>query len=412
MSARTRSILAWSLLVLGALILLVGSLTIWVKRQALDTDAWVATSTEFLEDDEIRAALSVYIVDQLYENGDVQGRLEQRLPPELDGIAAPLAGALRAPAERAADELLQRPRVQELWEDVNREAHEALLRILEDETREGVSTAEGTVTLDLRVFIVNVGEELGLGEQLDARLPEDAGQLTVLESDELSVAQDTVKVIKALTWIIIFAALAAFAGAIWLARKRREMLRAVGVVFMLVGILLLIIRNAAGSYLVDALTQGESAREAAGSAWIIGTSLLAAVGWALIVYGAVILLGALLAGPSGVARRVRQRDRADAPRPAGNLLGHAGRGLPAPRPVGAGTRTTHLAWRSPPRRPRRPGLRCVSPPGRGRARVHGRTSPRNGRPGRMTPSAPDPFTRVNGPPGCFLLGRGVAVSAA
>ena len=305
MSARTRSILAWSLLVLGALILLVGSLTIWVKRQALDTDAWVATSTEFLEDDEIRAALSVYIVDQLYENGDVQGRLEQRLPPELDGIAAPLAGALRAPAERAADELLQRPRVQELWENVNREAHEALLRILEDETREGVSTAEGTVTLDLRVFIVNVGEELGLGEQLDARLPEDAGQLTVLESDELSVAQDTVKVIKALTWIIIFAALAAFAGAIWLARKRREMLRAVGVVFVLVGIILLIIRNAAGSYLVDALTQGESAREAAGSAWIIGTSLLAAVGWALIVYGAVILLGAVLAGPSGVARRVR-----------------------------------------------------------------------------------------------------------
>ena len=56
------------------------------------------------------------------------------------------------------------------------------------------------------------------------------------------------------------------------------MLRAVGVVFVLVGILLLIIRNAAGSYLVDALTQGESAREAAGSAWIIGTSLLAALG--------------------------------------------------------------------------------------------------------------------------------------
>ena len=305
MSPRTRSILAWSLLALGTLILLVGSLTVWVKRQALDTDAWVAASTEMLEDDEIREALSVYIVDQLYENGDVQGRLEERLPPELDRIAAPLAGALRQPAERAADELLQRPRVQELWENVNREAHEALLRLLEDETREGVSTAEGTVTLDLRVFIVNVGEELGLGEQLDARLPEDAGQLTVLESDELSLAQDSVKVIKALSWIVIFAALLAFGGAVWFARKRRSMLRNTGVVFVLVGILLLVIREAAGSYLVDALAEGESVREAAGSTWIIGTSLLADVAWALIVYGAVILLGALLAGPSGVARRVR-----------------------------------------------------------------------------------------------------------
>ena len=305
LSPRRRAFLAWGLLGLGTLILLVGSLTVWVKRQALDTDAWVATSTEFLEDDEIRAALSVYIVDQLYENGDIEARLEERLPPELDRIAAPLAGALRAPAERAADELLQRPRVQDLWENVNREAHEALLRILEDETREGVSTAEGTVTLDLRVFIVNVGEELGLGEQLDARLPEDAGQLTVLESDELEAAQDATKAIKALTWLVILAALAAFAGSIWLARNRREMLRAVGVVFVLVGILLLIIRNAAGSYLVDALAEGESAREAAGSSWIIGTSLLAEVAWALILYGAVMLLGTLLAGPSRAARRVR-----------------------------------------------------------------------------------------------------------
>src|SRR5512132_820345 len=305
LSPRTHALLAWGLLGLGTLILLVGSLTVWVKRQALDTDAWVDTSSQFLEDDEIRAALSVYIVDQLYTNVDVEARLEQRLPPDLDGLAAPAAGFLREPAPRAVDGFLQRPRVQDLWENVNREAHEALLRTLDDETREGVSTEEGTVTLDLRVFIVNVGEELGFGEELDARLPDDAGQVTVLESDELAAAQDALKVIKALSWVIILAALAAFAGSIWLAGDRREMLRAVGAVFVLVGILLLIIRNAAGSYLVDALTQGESAREAAGSAWIIGTSLLAAVAWALIVYGVVMLLGALLAGPSNAARRVR-----------------------------------------------------------------------------------------------------------
>ena len=42
-------------------ILLVCSLTVWVQRQALDTDAWVDTSSELLEDDEVRTALSVYI---------------------------------------------------------------------------------------------------------------------------------------------------------------------------------------------------------------------------------------------------------------------------------------------------------------------------------------------------------------
>jgi hypothetical protein len=305
LSPRTRAILAWVLLGLGTLILLVGSLTVWVKRQALDTDAWVDASAELLDDDEVREALSVYIVDQLYTNVDVEARLQQRLPPDLSGLAAPIAGGLRPASERAVDQFLQRPRVQVLWEDINREAHEALLRILEDETREGISTAEGSVTLDLRTFIIEISEELGLGEGLEARIPEEAGKLVVLESDQLSTAQDAVRLIKALSWLVILLAIAAFAGAVWFARDRRAMLRNVGIVFVLVGIVLLLIRRLVGSYLVDALAEGELARDAAGSSWIIGTALLAEVAWALVIYGVVMLLGAVLAGPSVVGRRAR-----------------------------------------------------------------------------------------------------------
>jgi len=306
MSPRTRTILVWTLLVVGTLVVLVGSLTVWVKRQALDTDAWVDTSTELLENDEVRQALSVYIVDQLYANLDPQATLEQELPENLQGLAGPISGALREPAQRAVDEFLQRPRVQELWERVNRAAHEALLRILNDETRAGVSTAGGTVTLDLRTLIVSIGEELGFGEQLDARLPQTAGQITILQSDQLEAAQTGVKVIKVLSWLIILVAFAAFAGAVWLARGRREMLRDVGISLLLVGILLLVIRRVLGSYIVDSLASGVSVRDAVGSTWIIGTSLLAQVAWALIVYGVVILAGTWLAGQTRPARRVRE----------------------------------------------------------------------------------------------------------
>ncbi|HSK15069.1 MAG TPA: hypothetical protein VK915_02780 [Gaiellaceae bacterium] len=318
MSPRTRTILVWTLLSVGALVLLVGSLTVWVKRQALDTDAWVDTSSQLLADDDVREALSVYIVDQLYVNLDPEARLEERLPEDLEGLAAPLSGALREPAQRAVDRFLERPRVQALWEVANREAHEALLRILEDETRTGITTAEGTVTLDLRTLVVNVGEELGFGEQLEARLPADAGQIVVLQSDELEAAQNGLKAIKVLSWLVILVALGAFAGAVALARRRRETLRIVGGTFLLVGIILLVIRRAVGAYVVDALSQGVSVREAAGSTWLIGTSLLATIGWALIVYGVVILAGALLAGPSRTATRARGyiaptlRDRAGA----------------------------------------------------------------------------------------------------
>jgi hypothetical protein len=304
-SDRTRSVLGVVLLVLGTLILVVGSLTLWVKRQAVDTDAWVDASSRMLENQDVREALSVYLVDQLYTSGNVENRLEQRLPDNLDGIAAPLAGVLRRPAEEAVVRFLERPRVQVLWENVNRAAHQTLLRVLEDETRAGVSTSEGTVTLDLRSFVIQVGEQLGFGEQLEARLPADAGQITILQSDQLEGAQTALKTLKALSWLVLILALAAFGGAVWLAGDRRSTLRTIGIILLVVGVVLLLIRRAAGSYLIDALADGEVVRNAAGASWLIGTSLLAQTAWALLVAGLVIILGAVLVGPSRLAGRAR-----------------------------------------------------------------------------------------------------------
>jgi hypothetical protein len=307
LSPRTRSIVVWTLVVLGTLVVLVGSLTLWVKRQALDTDSWVDTSTQLLADDEVRQQLSVYLVDQLYSNLDPQEALAQGLPPNLQGLAAPLAGALREPTVRAVDAFLQRPRVQQLWEEVNRRAHAALLRLLGDDVRvDAISTAGGNVTLDLRPLLIEVGEALGIGEQLDTRLPADAAQFTILRSDQLEAAQKGVKLVKVGSSLIVILALLLFAAAVWLARKRRETLRNVGVALLLVGILLFVIRRVAGNYIVDALATGEPVREAANATWLIGTSLLSQVAWALVLYALAILIGTWFSGPSKYSTRGRE----------------------------------------------------------------------------------------------------------
>jgi len=298
--------LVWTLIVLAAVIALVSSMTVWVKRQALDTDAWTTASTRLLENDQVRGALSVYIVDQLYSNGDVTGRLEERLPPDLAGLAAPLAGALRQPAVTATDKLLARPRVQSLWEQVNRVAHQRLVAILEGQPRENVSTDNGTVVLDLRSFIIDVGAQLGIGDQLDQKLPADVGQVTVLESDQLAAAQDVVKAINALSWLLGIFTFLLWGVALWLAHGwRRVALRGIGTSMMVVGLLLLVVRRVAGNYVVDALTSGGSIRDAADATWLIGTTILATIGWAFLIYGFSVVGGAWLAGPSKLARSSR-----------------------------------------------------------------------------------------------------------
>jgi hypothetical protein len=305
-SPRTRTILAWTLFVVGTLVIFISSLTLWVKRQALDTDAWVDTSSNLLENDEVRQALSVYIVDQLYASADPQEVLEERLPTNLQGLAGPIAGALRQPAVEGVDRFLQRPRVQDIWEQVNRVAHQELMAVLENDTRGNITTGDGVVTLNLRTLVVNIGEELGFDDQLDARLPPDVGQIEVLQSDQLEAAQTGVKMIKWMSWLVILIAIACYAGAIYLAAGRRAMLRNVGAALLVVGILLLVVRKVVGNYIVDALSSGESVRGAINSTWLIGTSLLTQIAWALVVYGLVVLFGTWLAGPGRYPVRGRR----------------------------------------------------------------------------------------------------------
>jgi hypothetical protein len=183
------------------------------------------------------------------------------------------------------------------------------MAILEGDPRANVSTKNGEVVLDLRSFIVDVGTELGIGEGLDQRLPQDVGQVTVLKSGQLATAQDAVKAIKALSWLLFLVTVVLWGVALWLAQGwRRVALRGIGVSLLVIGLLLLVIRQAAGNYVVNALTSGEgNIRDAAHSSWLIGTTLLAEVAWAAVLYGVVVVAGAWLAGPSRIATAARAR---------------------------------------------------------------------------------------------------------
>jgi hypothetical protein len=305
---RWRRVLVWGLILLAAIVIVVASLTLWVRRQALDTNAWTKTSASLLQDEQVRSALSVYIVDQLFTRGDVQGRLEARLPAGLQGLAAPVAAAIRGPAQNRVDTFLGRPATQEAWRQLNRRAHQQLLAILEGHPRDNLSTTNGEVVLDLRPFVVAAGGEIGLGQKLDAALPPDAGQVTILKSDQLKNAQRGVKAVKALSWLFGIVAFGLWALALWLAAGwRRVALRGIGASLLLSGLLLLFVRQAAGNYVVDALTTPGTTRDAGHRVWLLASTLLADIGWAGVLYGVAVLIGTTLAGPSRYAVAARTR---------------------------------------------------------------------------------------------------------
>jgi hypothetical protein len=293
--------------VTASLIAFGSTVTTWVDRQMLDATSWEQASAELIEDPKVRESVSVFLVDELYDNVDVTSALEERLPTNLDRLAAPLAGALRQPATDAVDRLLEAPRIQRLWIDASATAQQKLVNVLEDKTGFGITTGNGVVSIDLGELVTELGTQLGLSAGTLDRIPPDAGELTIMRSDQLAAAQSGVRAVRVLsTWLLVLV-LGLYALALFLARgARRETLRNIGAAILVVGLAVLVTRRLAGNYAIDELTSPGS-EDSGRRAWLISTSILAQIGWAAVLYGLVTMLGAVLAGPHATARAVRSR---------------------------------------------------------------------------------------------------------
>jgi hypothetical protein len=304
--SRARRRTVKGLVVLGSIFAFLSVFAIWTERQALNTDDWVGTSGRMIQDEEIRSAVGDYLVDQLYANVDVEKELEGILPGDLKDLAGAASGGLRQVAGGGAEQVLETSTAQELWKDANRAAHEQLLAVLEDKG-EAASTAEGEVTLNLGSLVTNLADQVGIGAQLAEKLPPDAGQVTILRSDELKTAQDVAVGIKGLALVLSLLTLLAFGLAIYLSRDGRWVtVLFCGVGLIAAGFAVIVAREIAGGVVVDQLVKEESVKPAAEAAWSIGTSLMISIATTAIVFGVLFVLAGWLGSPTGSARASRR----------------------------------------------------------------------------------------------------------
>jgi hypothetical protein len=128
-----------------------------------------------------------------------------------------------------------------------------------------------------------------------------------MKSNQLAAAQTGVQAVRQGSAWLLAAVLALYGVAIYLARgRRRETLRNSGIAFALVGLLILVVRRLLGNYVIGALAS-PNYQPATHRLWLIGTSILGQIGAAVLLYGVVAALGAILAGPSEPATWLRRK---------------------------------------------------------------------------------------------------------
>lgn len=301
-----RLIFVDALIALTTVLAVVGMLSVFANRLLFNPDNWAKTSTQLLQNSDVRSATANYVVDQLYANVDVAGLIKSGLPTQLQPLAGPAAGALRNAAVQGVELALTRPQIQSLWASANRAADQTFIAIVNG-GKGPVKVNGGAVTLDLGSIVDSVAARLGLPAGLGQKLPADVANLTVFKSSQLKLVQNGGDAVRGLAlWLTIIVPLL-YALAIFIARRhRRRTLMTVGFSILFAGVLAVAARSILESQVTNSLVSEASLRPAVRAVVTIATEMLGEIAGAFILVGLVVVVVAWFAGPARVAVTARR----------------------------------------------------------------------------------------------------------
>jgi hypothetical protein len=305
-AARPRHFLqARGLVVLGSIVLVIAVLATWIRSQIIDTNDWTQTSVRLLQNEQVREVIANDLSERLLSVVDVQDLAAEKLPPGLAPLAPALSTAAAQIVPDAIDRALALPAVQALWAQANREAHARVIELL-DGGGKTLSTSGGAVTLNVETLLDEIGQRLGVGQDVGAKLPANRRTVVLLRSKQLRAAQDVVKGLRDLSFVLPALVALLYAGALALAvGRRRRVLLEIGAGILAAALVALVMRRWVESYVVNELVRNEGARPAVREILEIATA-----GWReralwLLVTGMLALFAGWLAGPTRIAVKLR-----------------------------------------------------------------------------------------------------------
>ena len=214
------------LIVLGSVLAFLSVFAIWIERQALNTDDWVSTSGKLLQNETIRAARRRLPGRPALRKRQRRKRTGRHPPRRHQGARRPgrRRRCARWPATAPKRCSKPRPRSRSGKTPTAPPTNSCSRCWKTRATRSRPKTAN--VSLNLGSLITNLASQVGIGASLAEKLPPDAGQIEILQSDELKTAQNIAVAIKGLALVLSILTFAAFGAAIYLSRDSRWVDRA------------------------------------------------------------------------------------------------------------------------------------------------------------------------------------------
>jgi hypothetical protein len=281
--SRLRSVLIGLLVLLSCLAVVITGVAWWAHYTVMNTEGYMKIVGPIGKDPAAIQNLSEYISGEIIKTTDLQTRVSDALPEQVQLLSGPLTAYVEDFITKGAQKVLSSEKAYELWLRINEVGHEKVVALLRGETS-NVYVQGSDVKLNLLPLIsqalVWLDEKLpgGLSSKFNPPvispdtdpeqgiqevanwsgkpLPSDFGQITLLQSDALGPAQTAIKWFDRLMWILPLITAALIALTIWLSRRRGRTAIAVGIGAAIAIFVTRVIVLRASDYLTEQVGQG------------------------------------------------------------------------------------------------------------------------------------------------------------
>ncbi len=310
-----------ALVAICCILVVLSTTVVWAHRTVLNTDTFVGTVGPVLQHPDVDTVIATRATDQLFMRLQIEMRLRDALPAKVGFAAGPITKTTEGYVSGELAKVLGSDRFHAIWIGTLTTTHESVVAVLRGQKTSTISTANGFIVLNT-VPVINralgsvsglvtglIGKNVSLptitsaeppkeavdrlSRALGVQLPSNYGQITLVRSTNLAVAQRGVKAFDRLTILLPLLTLVLLAFTLWLSVSRRRTLMQ----FLVGSSLLLIVLRRVVLHEQSALASGANNPHLVQT--ILGDLLhgfFVLTGWLLAV-ALVMLVAALLTGP-------------------------------------------------------------------------------------------------------------------
>jgi len=319
---RLRRWMVLLLVVLASVGVLGSAVALWTHSLLFNTDTWVATVGPVAKDPQVTHDLSVYLTDKAVEATDLETRVTDALPPNAQFLAPTITDAASGFVQKRMEKRLNQPEAYDLWLKLNRFAHEHLVAVLEGDSTY-IQLNGDEVQLNLVPLVAKAMELIqealpgALGDritipqidpnataeemraQLEAAtgrtLPADFGTVVLFKGDQVTQAQQAVRIFKAAVIAIVVVTLLLIASALLFSRARLRTLIQLGLGTLVAVVIARVAVERLQAAVVAGISNRDGHRVAGALIQSATDNFLGMLIW-LVVAGALVSVVAYLAG--------------------------------------------------------------------------------------------------------------------